>query len=150
MSIKEFGIKKVSDRKSFGYGNGKFWYRKQVSVSFRFLVSPLTGLRRQRQSLSITHNMSPGRGWNFQQKKLHFHCKIFFFFKNFAQIIVDICTSKNISANIYVRNFFNSKYCRIFCGILSTANIFGNICVKNTIKNAVFFNSKYYRIFCGN
>ena len=111
---------------------------------------PLTGLRRQKQSLSITHNMSPGRGWNFQQKNcLHFHCKFFFFFKNFAQIIADICTSKNISANIYVRNFFNSKYCRIFCGILSTANIFGNICVKNTIENAVFFQQQILSYFCG-
>ena len=71
----------------------------------------------------------------------------FLFFKNFTQIIADISTSKNISANIYVRNFFNSKYCRIFCGILSTANIFGNICVKNTIKNAVFFQQQILSYF---
>ncbi len=40
VSVSEnFGIEK-----SIGFGIKKFWYRKKVSVSFRFLVSSLTAL----------------------------------------------------------------------------------------------------------
>ena len=71
----------------------------------------------------------------------------------FAQIIADVYTSENISANICVRNakkfknFSTANFIVFFCGILSTANIFGNICVKNTVKKCSIFSTANIIVF---
>ena len=64
VSVSEnFGIEK-----SIGFGIEKFWYRKKVSVSFRFLVSPLTAKEGHGDHL---HEEGTGRGGSSGSAQLY-------------------------------------------------------------------------------
>ena len=101
---------------------GKFWYQKKVSVSvlFRFLVLPLTGLRRQRQSLSIIPIILVWWGVKFSTKKLSAFS---------LQIFQKFCT--NNCGYLYERKYFRKNLRKKYhkkCSIFSTANIIVFFC----------------------